>query len=129
MWGMRCEYSYQMYKRSLFGNLHDIVELTMKIERTLEDAIELGDSPSVGIGLCEIVEGCEFNACVVDVQGMDWAFRYLTYLMRECEDSVSEEVLTAAIGKTIDILLRDRFIVLLQAHHLIVVNPIVSHCE
>ena len=47
--------------RELFGNYGDIYEITIKMERLLEDYIETSDTPSIGFGLSELVEGCEFE--------------------------------------------------------------------
>ncbi|PAV56933.1 hypothetical protein WR25_10109 isoform B [Diploscapter pachys] len=75
--------------RVLCGNLADIHELTMKVERTLEDAIEMSDAPTVGMGLWDLAEALEFNA-------------YLTYIARETDDSDSEELLSPAIDRIIN---------------------------
>uniref|UniRef100_A0A1I7U6D6 DH domain-containing protein n=1 Tax=Caenorhabditis tropicalis TaxID=1561998 RepID=A0A1I7U6D6_9PELO len=46
---------------NLFGNLHEIHELALKIERTLEDAIELNDTQCIGMGIWEYGEAYEFD--------------------------------------------------------------------
>ncbi|EGT43548.1 CBN-SOS-1 protein [Caenorhabditis brenneri] len=46
---------------NLFGNLHEIHDLALKIERTLEDAIELNDTQCIGMGIWEHGEAYEFD--------------------------------------------------------------------
>ncbi|NP_001360576.1 Son of sevenless homolog [Caenorhabditis elegans] len=46
---------------NLFGNLTEIHDLALKIERTLEDAIELSDTQCIGMGIWEHGEAYEFD--------------------------------------------------------------------
>lgn len=47
---------------ALFGNLREIHDLALKIERTLEDAIELNESQCIGMGIWEYGEAYDFDA-------------------------------------------------------------------
>lgn len=89
------------YAQMLFANLTDIYELALKVERTLEDAIELSDTPCIGMGMWDLAEACEFNA-------------YSTFLIRtdeESENMFAREVINMAIES---ILRNERFLELFQ---------------
>ncbi|CAD6193435.1 unnamed protein product [Caenorhabditis auriculariae] len=76
----------------LFGNLNDIYELALKIERTLEDAIEMNDTPCIGMGIWDLAETYEFDA-------------YTSYIVRDDEKG-ELAAMTTCISHTIESLLR-----------------------
>uniref|UniRef100_A0A1I8EUC8 RasGEF domain-containing protein n=1 Tax=Wuchereria bancrofti TaxID=6293 RepID=A0A1I8EUC8_WUCBA len=48
----------------MFGNILELHELTVKVQRMLEDAIEMSDTPCVGAGLWELAEAHEFDVYI-----------------------------------------------------------------
>ncbi|VDD93490.1 unnamed protein product [Enterobius vermicularis] len=52
------------YLEDVFGNVVEIYELTLKVQRLLEDAIEMSDTPCVGAGIWELCEAQEFDVYV-----------------------------------------------------------------
>lgn len=60
----------QHYLDEIFGNILEIYELTVKVQRMLEDAVEMSDTPCVGAGLWELGEAHEFDV-------------YLTYMVSD----------------------------------------------
>lgn len=90
----------------LFGNFTDLYELTTKIERLLEDSIEMSDTPCIGGNMWELSEACEFDR-------LAWFFRddicicsYLTYAMRGPDDE-PEKPFMFAVERSINELLNN----------------------
>ncbi|KAL3985331.1 RasGEF domain family protein [Acanthocheilonema viteae] len=79
------ENSDEHYLDQMFGNILELHELTMKVQRMLEDAIEMSDTPCVGAGLWELAEAHEFDV-------------YIAYmdLFKESLSTVIEKVLNDA---------------------------------
>uniref|UniRef100_A0A0N5AE61 PH domain-containing protein n=1 Tax=Syphacia muris TaxID=451379 RepID=A0A0N5AE61_9BILA len=48
----------------IFGNIDEIYELTLKIQRVLEDAIEMSDTLCIGTGIWELCEAQEFDVYI-----------------------------------------------------------------
>ncbi|MFH4981408.1 hypothetical protein AB6A40_008117 [Gnathostoma spinigerum] len=48
----------------IFGNVTEIHELTCKVKRILEDAIEMWDTPCIGAGLWDLSEAHEFDVYI-----------------------------------------------------------------
>ncbi|CAB3396795.1 unnamed protein product [Caenorhabditis bovis] len=78
----------KQYLTTLFGNISEIYELAMKIERILEDAIELSDTQCVGMGIWDLAEAYEFDT-------------YTTYLIRET-DSGERKLATFVINDMVE---------------------------
>ncbi|CAJ0929434.1 unnamed protein product, partial [Mesorhabditis belari] len=53
------------YLDDIFGNISELHELSLQVERCLEDAIEMCDTPSVGTILWPLAEGHDFD-CYID---------------------------------------------------------------
>ncbi|CAI5453144.1 unnamed protein product [Caenorhabditis angaria] len=83
----------RIYIQELFGNLPDIYELALKIERTLEDAIELSDTQCIGMGIWDLAEAYEFDA-------------YISYIVRETDDG-EKRIVTDVVNETIEELLNN----------------------
>ncbi|CCG58603.1 Protein CBR-SOS-1 [Caenorhabditis briggsae] len=82
---------------NLFGNLHEIHDLALKIERTLEDAIELNDTQCIGMGIWEYGEAYEFDT-------------YTFYIKRDGSEMNESRHATYVINDTIKALLEsERF--------------------
>ncbi|KAF1752848.1 hypothetical protein GCK72_019403 [Caenorhabditis remanei] len=96
----------KMIVANLFGNLHEIHDLALKIERTLEDAIELNDTQCIGMGIWEYGEAYEFDT-------------YTFYIRRDGEINESRHA-TYVINDNVKALLEsERFAQLFQtAEHL-----------
>ncbi|VDK70156.1 unnamed protein product [Litomosoides sigmodontis] len=58
------ENSDEHYLDQMFGNILELHELTVKVQRMLEDAIEMSDTPCVGAGLWELAEAHEFDVYI-----------------------------------------------------------------
>lgn len=65
--------------------------MALKIERTLEDAIELNDTQCIGMGIWDLAEACEFDA-------------YTSYIMRE-EETNERQLATQTITYNIQALM------------------------
>ncbi|VDN17205.1 unnamed protein product [Gongylonema pulchrum] len=52
------------YLDEMFANVLELHELTVKVQRMLEDAIEMSDTPCVGSGLWELAEAQEFDVYI-----------------------------------------------------------------
>ncbi|CAG9536315.1 unnamed protein product [Cercopithifilaria johnstoni] len=62
------ENSDEHYLDQMFGNILELHELTVKVQRMLEDAIEMSDTPCVGAGLWELAEAHEFDVYIAYMQ-------------------------------------------------------------
>ncbi|MCP9264846.1 Son of sevenless-like protein 1 [Dirofilaria immitis] len=58
------EDSDEHYLDEIFGDILELHELTVKVQRMLEDAIEMSDTPCVGAGLWELAEAHEFDVYI-----------------------------------------------------------------
>uniref|UniRef100_A0A1I7VDK9 Son of sevenless-like protein 1 n=1 Tax=Loa loa TaxID=7209 RepID=A0A1I7VDK9_LOALO len=74
------EDSDEHYLDEMFGNILELHELTVKVQRMLEDAIEMSDTPCVGAGLWELAEAHEFD---VYIAYMDLFKRSLTTVVEK----------------------------------------------
>ncbi|CAI4223522.1 unnamed protein product [Auanema sp. JU1783] len=73
--------------KQIFGNLQEIHDLTIKVERTLEDSIEMNDGLCIGMGFWELSEAQEFDT-------------YLSYMMRgEDEEQLYNIAVEAGINE------------------------------
>ncbi|OZC09742.1 hypothetical protein X798_03145 [Onchocerca flexuosa] len=72
--------SDEHYLDEIFGNILELHELTVKVQRMLEDAIEMSDTPCVGAGLWELAEAHEFD---VYIAYMDLFKRPLTTVIEK----------------------------------------------
>uniref|UniRef100_A0AC34RP55 DH domain-containing protein n=1 Tax=Panagrolaimus sp. JU765 TaxID=591449 RepID=A0AC34RP55_9BILA len=52
----------RQYINSIFGNINDIYELTFRVLRAIEEVREMSQTQSMGAGLSEFAEGCEFDS-------------------------------------------------------------------
>ncbi|CAJ0582146.1 unnamed protein product, partial [Mesorhabditis spiculigera] len=60
-----CTGNLAPYLDEIFGNIDELHDLSLQVERCLEDAIEMCDTPSVGSTLWPLAEGHDFD-CYVD---------------------------------------------------------------
>ncbi|KHN81845.1 Son of sevenless -like protein 1 [Toxocara canis] len=52
------------YLEEIFGNILELHELTVKVQRIVEDAIEMSDTPCMGAGLWELAEAHELDVYI-----------------------------------------------------------------
>ncbi|VDK53731.1 unnamed protein product [Anisakis simplex] len=52
------------YLEDIFGDICELHELTVKVQRIVEDAIEMSDTPCIGAGLWELAEAHEFDVYI-----------------------------------------------------------------
>ena len=88
----------------LFGNFNDIYEITIKMERLLEDYIETSDTPTIGFAVWDLAEACEFERCSRSMHSFN-RFSYHTYVMRELEDEPDEQPFHVGIHRALNELL------------------------